>query len=55
MRETTKCERAAMWMYGHEYALAGIGAIEFWRRLDERRKDLIRDMVRQLDACEVFE
>jgi hypothetical protein len=54
-RELTKCERAAMWKYADEYSKGKLGAIEFWQTLDDHRKNLIREMVRDIENCLVFE
>ena len=45
MRELTKCEVAAMWFYHDDYARRGIGAVEYWKQLDESGKCLMREMV----------
>lgn len=51
----TKCERAAMYLYGAEYAESGLSAIDFWSRLDFYRRRVIRDMVLEIGAAEVIE
>lgn len=48
MRETTKYERGAMWMFSDDYATLGLSAIDFWRQLDKPRKDLVVKMVRDI-------
>lgn len=55
MSETTRCERAAMWLFGREYSQQSLGIVDYWARLPEHRKNLVRQMLRELDACEVFD
>ena len=50
-RDLTQHEIAAQWMYGSEYAKGGLSAIEFWSRLDARRRDLMREMVQEINAA----
>lgn len=47
-RELNPEEVAAMWLYGAEYAKSGRSAIEWWKRLDESRKRVVRDFVEQM-------
>lgn len=51
MRDLTQCELAATWLYGEEYAMRGVSAIDFWRQLPRVSKQIVRDMVRDLMAA----
>lgn len=45
-----KPARAAMFMYGAEYARQGGGSMDFWDGLDRRRKELCRQLVSEVIA-----
>ena len=45
MRPLTVQEDAARWLYHHEYARGGQGAIEFYKHLPEYQKDRIQEMI----------
>lgn len=55
MSELTKCELAAMWLFGDVYAPSGLSARDFWKQLEPSKKQLVRDMIRSLDECDRFE
>lgn len=40
--------RAAMYLWGDEYAQQGGGSMDFWDRLSESRKRLCRDLVDEI-------
>lgn len=40
-----KSARAAMWLYGEEYAAQGGGSMDFWDYLSESKKNLCRKLV----------
>ncbi len=46
-----KAARAAMWLYGAEYAKQGGGSMTFWDRLPQNRKNLCRDLVRDIEKA----
>ena len=46
-----KAARAAMWLYGAEYARMGIGALALWDRLPQSRKNLCRALVRDIEKA----
>ena len=48
MRELTRYERGAMWLYHNEYAEGGLGAIEFWKKLGKYEKNTVRRMVKDI-------
>lgn len=50
MRELTRQERAAMWIYRYDYANSGLSAIEFYKRLPCERKAGVDEMLRELDS-----
>ena len=55
MRDLTKVERAARWFFCEDYARGGLSAVEFWKQLPEHDKNNIRQMVKDIEACKVFE
>lgn len=55
MRELTRLEIAAMWLWGAEYAKGGLGAIEFYERLTTSRRDTVKRFLEQLDAAPSFQ
>lgn len=46
-----KAAVAAMWLYGHEYSQQKLGSMGFWDQLDERRKELCRDLVEAIEQA----
>jgi len=48
VREPTREERAAMWLYHGEYARSGLGAIEFWKGLSGYAKRNVERMVEEI-------
>jgi hypothetical protein len=55
MRDLTKVERAAMWLYNDEYGASRLGAIEFWADLSNYRQNNVRQMIHDIEACQTFE
>ena len=53
--ETTKCERAAMWLFGEEYSRQSLSVRDYWAGLSRSRKELVRFMLHEIDACEQYE
>jgi hypothetical protein len=49
MRKITQQEIAAMWLYHNEYAVSGLGAIEFYARLGQYEKNVVNQMI--ADIC----
>lgn len=49
--ELTKCEVAAMWLYGADYAKTGMGAIEWWKQLDASRRRVVQDFVARIEKA----
>lgn len=43
-RNPSRRELIAMWIWSSEYARSGLGAVEFYERLNDARK-------RQIEAC----
>ena len=46
-----KPARFAMWKWSDEYARLGLGSMGFWDRLDDRRKELSRRAVAEIEAA----
>jgi hypothetical protein len=51
MRDLTREELAAMYVFHDEYALQARGAIEFWRTLAPGHKRVVRELLNQLDVA----
>jgi hypothetical protein len=51
MRELTRHEVVAMWLWSAEYARSGVGAIEWFKRLPEHRRRNVEDFVKQYDEA----
>ncbi len=43
--------RAAMWLFGAEYARGGLGSMTFWDRLPQHRKNLCRELVSDIEKA----
>ncbi len=46
-----KPARAAMWLFGAEYARQGGGSMTFWDRLPLHRKNLCRELVSDIEKA----
>ena len=51
MRDLTREEVVAMWLWGAEYAASGLSAIEWHSRLDASRHALILDFINQYERA----
>lgn len=51
MIELTQQEIAAMWLYHEDYATLGIGAIYFYKQLPQHSKNLVDDMIREIEKA----
>ena len=51
MRNLTKPEVVAMWLWGKEYANSGLGAVEWYERLNSYRKHLVDDFMAAYDVA----
>jgi hypothetical protein len=51
MRDLSREEVAAMYVFHDEYAAQACGAIEFWRTLAPGHKRVVREMLSQLDVA----
>lgn len=51
IRELTKQERAAIWLYGREYAESNLGAIDFYRRLGKYQRSCIETMISDIEGA----
>ena len=47
-KSLSKYERAAMWLYGEDYAASGLSAVDFWRRLPKSRQNNVIEMVDEI-------
>ncbi len=52
MRDPTREERAAMWLYHVDYAESRLGAIDFWKALHTYQKNNVRRMVKEILQAE---
>ncbi len=55
MRELTRREVVAMWLWSAEYAKVGIGAIEWYERLSPSRKRNVEDLIKQYEKARALE
>ncbi len=51
LRELNKYERAAMWLYGQDYADSRLSAIDFWAKLSRSRQNNVIEMVDEILAA----
>ncbi|HEV8448551.1 MAG TPA: hypothetical protein VGQ44_17095 [Gemmatimonadaceae bacterium] len=51
MGKLTRPEVVAMWVWHEEYARSGLGAIEFFKRLDPSRVRVVADFIKQYEAA----
>lgn len=51
-RNPNRRELVAMWIWGAEYARGGLGAVEFYERLNESRKRQIAECIKQFEAAD---
>jgi hypothetical protein len=47
----SKEAKAAMWLWGAEYAAQRGGSMDFWDKLDASRKRLCRDLVDDIERA----
>lgn len=51
-RDPNRRELIAMWIWGREYAAGGLGAVEFYRRLNESRKRQIAECIKRFESAD---
>lgn len=51
-RDPNRRELVAMWIWSTEYAKGGLGAVEFYERLNEARKRQINECIKQFMEAE---
>lgn len=51
LAKPSKYERAAMWLYGEDYAASSLGVVQFWAQLSNSRKNTVIEMVNDILAA----
>ena len=46
-----KAARAAMWLYGSDYAASGLGSMGYWDSLTKYRQAVCRQMVAEIERA----
>ncbi len=55
MRDLTRSEVVAMWLWGFEYARSGLGAIEWYEQLTPSRVRLVADFIGEYETARTHE
>ena len=46
-----KAARAAMWLFGSDYAASGLGSMGYWTTLNKYRQAMCREMVAEIERA----